>query len=118
MIKIYGGEKAYAKLDWLARGAGVEHALELAGQVVERETVLKVEEFGAVDTGRLKNSITSRVEEDKAIVGTDVEYAIYVHEGHRTRSGGFVGGRPFLRAGLQSARPHVRKVFEDAVRRG
>ena len=116
MIRIYGGERAYAYLDWLAKGAGLEQALELAGQVVEREAVLKIEEMRAVDTGRLKNSITSRVEGDKAIVGTDVEYAIYVHEGHRTRSGGFVPARPFLRAGLQSARPQIRKIFEKVLR--
>ncbi|MHC1597229.1 MAG: HK97 gp10 family phage protein [Methermicoccaceae archaeon] len=115
MIKIYGGQKAYAYLDRLAKGAGLEQALELAGQVVEREAVLKIEEMGAVDTGRLKGSITSRVEGDKAVVGTDVEYAVYVHEGHKTRSGGFVPARPFLRAGLQSARPHIRAIFKRRI---
>ena len=117
MIKVYGGERAYAYLDRLAKGAGMKQALELAGQAVEREAVLKYEELGiGAPTGRLKNSITSRVEGDKAVVGSDVEYAVYVHEGHRTRSGSFVPARPFLRAGLQAARPHIRKIFERRIR--
>lgn len=52
-----------------------------------------------VDTGRLRGSINWRIEEDAlglvAIIGTNVEYAIYVHEGTR-----YMAGRPFLREGL------------------
>lgn len=52
-----------------------------------------------VDTGRLRSSITWRIEVDAqgvvAIVGTNVEYAIYVHEGTR-----YMNGRPFLVEGL------------------
>ena len=35
----------------------------------------------AVDTGTLKRSITSRVEGNSAIIGTNVEYAAYVEFG-------------------------------------
>lgn len=55
-----------------------------------------------VDTGRLRSSITWRMEIDSdglvAIVGTNVEYAIYVHEGTR-----YMAGRPFLLEGLRQA---------------
>lgn len=54
-----------------------------------------------VDTGRLRSSITWRMELDGeglvAIVGTSVEYAIYVHEGTR-----YMAGRPFLVDGLHA----------------
>lgn len=36
-----------------------------------------------VDTGRLRNSITNTVQDNAAYIGTNVEYAIYVHEGTR-----------------------------------
>lgn len=53
-----------------------------------------------VDTGRLRSSITWRIETDGqgivGIVGTNVEYAIYVHEGTR-----YMAGRPFLLEGLR-----------------
>ena len=39
-----------------------------------------------IDTGRLRNSITSLVQGDAVYVGTNVEYAIYVHEGTRRMS--------------------------------
>lgn len=36
-----------------------------------------------VDTGNLQRSITHRVEGHTCMVGTNVEYAVYVHEGTR-----------------------------------
>lgn len=51
-----------------------------------------------VDTGRLRSSITWRLEFDgelAAIIGTSVEYAIYVHQGTR-----YMEPRPFLVEGL------------------
>jgi HK97 gp10 family phage protein len=73
------------------------------GQLIARLCV-KVESAAKarcpVDTGRLRSSITWRVETDSdgvvGIVGTSVEYAIYVHEGTR-----HMAGRPFLVEGLR-----------------
>lgn len=54
-----------------------------------------------VDTGRLRSSITWRIETDAkglvGIVGTSVEYAVFVHEGTR-----YMEGRPFLVDGLEA----------------
>jgi HK97 gp10 family phage protein len=53
-----------------------------------------------VDTGRLRSSINWRLEFRggvlTAIIGTNVEYAIYVHEGTR-----YMPGRPFLVEGMR-----------------
>lgn len=58
--------------------------------------------YTPVDTGRLRSSITWTIIEDGrslvAIIGTNVEYAIYVHEGTR-----FMEGTPFLVDGLLTA---------------
>jgi len=48
-----------------------------------------------VKTGRLKRSISHIIEKDKAIVGTNVEYAKYVEGGTRR-----MAARPFLRKAL------------------
>lgn len=70
----------------------------LARYAVRTETAAKAR--CPVDTGRLRSSITWRIEVDGrglvAIIGTNVEYAIYVHEG-TTR----MVGRPFLVEGLR-----------------
>lgn len=55
-----------------------------------------------VDTGRLRSSIRWILVRDSqglaAIVGTDVHYAVYVHNGTRGRP-----GRPFLTEALAAA---------------
>lgn len=60
-----------------------------------------------VDTGRLRSSITHRVEVETdgmvGIVGTNVEYAAPVELGHATRGGGFVPPVGFLRGGVNQA---------------
>ena len=66
--------------------------LEALGIEAEGNAVTEITELGAVDTGRLRGSITHAVDDDSAIVGTDVEYGVYVEMGtHKMAS------RPFLR---------------------
>lgn len=50
-----------------------------------------------VDTGRLRNSITHTVNEDVAVIGTNVEYAAYVEMGtSKTKA------QPYLRPAVQN----------------
>lgn len=91
----------------------------------------KIDAFEAVDTGRLKGSISSRtamVPGDSAtqiavssygadaqvagVVGTNVTYAIPVHEGYTTRRGRQIAGRPFMRDAL----PEIEALFEQRAR--
>ena len=55
----------------------VSQALEKAAQIVENDAKRKC----PVDDGVLRASITHEVEANKAVIGTNVEYAPYVHEG-------------------------------------
>ena len=67
-----------------------------------------------VDTGRLRNSITHAIDIDgkAAIIGTNVEYALYVHEGTRGRS-----GQPFLTDAVKKNQLKYNRIF-TAVFRG
>lgn len=59
-------------------------ALEAIGIHIEGEAKEELENTPRrVDTGNLRNSITHQVDTDEAAVyvGTNVEYALYVHEG-------------------------------------
>lgn len=60
-----------------------------------------------VDTGAMKNSVTQEMlvsgESVVTRVSTNVQYAVFVHQGYTTRSGRKVGGRPFLRNALEQA---------------
>ena len=58
-------------------------ALTQIGMIAENYAVYEIENNPRrVDTGRLRNSITYKVDADKEVhVGTNVEYAQYVHFG-------------------------------------
>lgn len=70
----------------------------------------------AIDTGRMRGSLTNKVEMSSlnfntiAEVGTNVYYAIYVHEGH-----GKVPPRPFLVDALINKKKDVENEFRKAL---
>ncbi len=61
--------------------------------------------------GTLKRSITSRVEPGglRGFIGTNVEYAPFVHEGTR-----FMQARPFLQQGIEDSRAEINKALQEA----
>ena len=62
-----------------------------------------------VDTGRLRNSITSYVSGDDVFIGSNVEYAKYVECGTGQQS--LVGGNPLLRG--MKPRPFLRPAATE-----
>lgn len=56
-------------------------ALEAVGIQAEGDVKDEITDLGAVDTGRLRSSIAHQVDGDSVEVGTNVDYAVYVHEG-------------------------------------
>lgn len=67
-----------------------------------------------VDTGRLRASIATSLgvlnRGITSIVQTNVNYAIYVHEGTR-----FLRSRPFMKQGVDRAKPEIEKFYQKAV---
>lgn len=62
-------------------------ALEKAGVVLETESKDELENSPRrIDTGNLRNSITHKVEDDTVIVGTNVNYALYVPRSRRYKT--------------------------------
>ena len=71
----------------------------------------------AVDTGRLRQSITSQVvlftgTQAEGLVGTNVFYAIYVHEGTI-----FMRKRPFLADALKNKQVEIQAIFVGGYRK-
>ena len=65
-----------------------------------------------VDTGRLKNSIHGEVENnDTAVVSTNVEYAIYVHEGTRK-----MAANRFIRNGITNNMDEYKEIVEKCLK--
>lgn len=76
-----------------------ENNVQVISDAINQAIVTALEEIGLVaegaakrlcpvDTGRLRNSITHALRGDDSVaIGTNVEYAIYVHEGTSRRKG-------------------------------
>lgn len=67
-----------------------------------------------VDTGRLRASIaTSLGVRDRgitSIVQTNVNYAVFVHEGTK-----FMRGRPYMKQGVDRAKPEISSFYQKAI---
>lgn len=89
----------------------IAKALESIGIVAEGHVIGYMTEHHIVDTGRLRNSITHALQGDESvIIGTNVEYARYVHEGTSR-----VTGRPFLRAPITQHADEYRDILKETL---
>lgn len=88
----------------------------LSGQIV-RKTTLDIHglavETSPYDTGHMQSTHKPEFSDDgqRGEVNVYADYSLYVHEGHRTRNGGYVAGRPWL----AEAAEHVRPAFNGAI---
>ena len=87
----------------------IEAALTAIGMVAE--TYAKEE--CPVDTGRLRNSITHEVDmnEQAAIIGSNVEYAAYVELGTSRQK-----AQPYLRPAAQNHTEEYKRIVESALK--
>lgn len=89
----------------------VERALTAVGLFLEGEAKLELEsDPRRVDTGNLRNSITNVVEETAVHIGTNTEYAEYVHEGTRK-----MAANRFLRNALQNNIDQIRQYLQNEL---
>lgn len=91
----------------------IRNAFEKSLYQIVRET----KPVTPVDTGRLRGSIGEvgrqgifKIKRESAMVGTRVQYAVYVHEGARGRM-----GRPFLKQGLEKSKNKIGQFFKDGI---
>lgn len=133
MATIKGLESLINKLDKLS-DASVKEALNKSCLMVEADAKVNC----PVDDGQLRQSITSEVDGNTGAVGTNVEYAPYVHQGtgiyavkgdgrqdrwsYQDAKGEWhstIGQQPnpFLEKALDSNREDIKKLFQEEIRR-
>ena len=76
-IKIEGLDEILYKLDKISSNANIEEALGTCCALVEKSAKQKAPK----DTGALRRSISSKVEDNQGIIFTPLEYAPYVEYG-------------------------------------
>lgn len=92
-------------------GLALKHSIAMSGTESQRRT--------PVDTGFLRSSIGgaggySYVRGLTAGIGTNVRYAIYVHEGNGTHK---VGENKFFEKGLEASNEYIQSEFHKAMER-
>lgn len=137
---VVGIKQLNTTLARLADKATAEKALRQACVYVEK----KAKEKAPYKTGELRDSITSNVEDMVGEVGTNLEYAVYIHEG--TGLWAFRGaGReateehpipwvytpddgetfyttygqeanPFLEQALDESKPQIQQIFDKVIK--
>ena len=90
-----------------ALGVAIARGLEAIGIEAESDAA----RLCPVVTGRLRNSITHTIDEDgpAAIVGTNVEYASYVHNNRKHP-------QPFLTDAVNQNANRYRQIFEASLK--
>lgn len=84
--------------------------LEALAIEAEGNAVTEITELGAVDTGRLRGSITHTTDQDSAYIGTDVEYAQYVELGTYK-----MAARPFLRNAITKYTDDYKRIIQSGL---
>lgn len=89
--------------DWAGATADAEGLLKKIAHAALAQSMKRT----PVLTGNLRRSETTRVERDRAFLGTTAEYGQYVHDGTR-----FMPARPFFEEGIQDALPEFKTIAE------
>lgn len=85
--------------------------LEALGLEAEGNAVSEITSLGAVDTGRLRDSITHSIDDTSAYIGTNVEYAPYVELGTYR-----MAARPFLRHAITNYEDDYKRIVEEGLK--
>lgn len=85
--------------------------LEALGLEAEGNAVDEITLLGAVDTGRLRGSISHAHDDKYAYIGTNVEYAPYVELGTYR-----MAPRPFLRNAITKHMDDYKKIIEEGLK--
>lgn len=85
--------------------------LEALGIEAEGNAVDEITRMGAVDTGRLRGSITHAHDGENAYIGTNVEYAPYVEFGTSK-----MAARPFLRNAAANYVDDYKRIIENGLK--
>lgn len=88
---------------------GLGDKMELVGQYVEGQAIKNITDMNAVDSGRLKNSITHVTDKKEltTTIGTNVEYAPFVELGAVK-----MAPRPFLRLALIESENKIKEILK------
>jgi HK97 gp10 family phage protein len=85
----------------------IERALTAIGLYVEGEAKLRC----PVDTGNLRGSIDHKAKTDHVVIGTNVEYALFLEKGTQRQK-----AQPYLTPAVEENTNNIRAITEEYMR--
>lgn len=93
-----------------AKSEAIAIAMEMIGLQMEGYAKEYLTTSGAVDTGRLRNSVGHAAEDRDAIVGTNVEYGPYIEFGTYK-----MVARPYTRPSVHEHLPEYKAIIQQCL---
>jgi len=87
--------------------SALKRAIRKSALLVERYSKMR----SPVDTGRLRSSIRTRIDNFVATVNPTVDYAVFIHDGTK-----YMKARPFMTQGVEDATTEIRSVFNREIK--
>lgn len=101
----------YTELIEQATFSQIEKAMESIGLKAEGYAKKSLTDQKAVDTGRLRNSVSHTCDKNTVYVGTNVEYAPYIEMGTSK-----MGARPYLEPAIRDHLQEYKNIIEQTLK--
>lgn len=90
----------------------IDKAMKTIGIKAEGYAKKNLTDKGAVDTGRLRNSVTHTNDKNTVYIGTNVEYAPYIEMGTSK-----MDARPYLGPAITEHADEYKEIIENELKR-
>ena len=119
ILRLWGSKAVEKSVDAISGNAGIPSAVDTGRLRASISYILSDGEKG--DSGlttsnqQAGDKLSGKADKDSVFVGSNVEYAIYVHEG--TGSGDSeIPARPFLRLGIDNMKEQAQEMAERVLK--
>lgn len=115
ILRLWGSKAVEKSVDAISGNAGIQSAVDTGRLRASISYILPDGEKG--DSGlittnqQVGDKLSGKADKDSVFVGSNVEYAIYVHEGTKG-----MAGRPFLRLGIDNMKEDAQEMAERVLK--
>lgn len=115
ILRLWGSKAVENSVDAISGKAGIDSAVD-TGRLLASMTYILPDATGGHSgmltlNQQLGDKLSGKADENSVIVGTNVEYAIYVHEGTKK-----MPARPFLRLAIDNMKDDAKEMAERVLK--
>lgn len=119
ILRLWGSKAVEKSVDAISGNAGIPSAVDTGRLRASISYILPDGEQGSKEDNSKNqhagDKLSGKADKDSVFVGSNVEYAIYVHEG--TGSGDSeIPARPFLRLGIDNMKEDAEEIAERVLK--